>query len=193
MPASTSSVSWRTSVGSSPSLRRFTSSIAGSTTFAVAALTKLATKVTMHRPPLAGSLPRIASGTLRGTSHTARADEWLKMIGAAEVSRASAIVAGDTCEQSTSIPMRFISRTTSRPKGARPPWRGASVAESAQSVVALWVRVRYPAPSSRNMFNVPSEPSITCPPSMPSRLPMRPAAMAASTSSAVRQKARSPG
>ena len=56
----------------------------------------------------------MSSGTLRGWSHTARADEWLKMIGAAEVSSASAIVSAETCEQSTSIPRRFISRTTSR-------------------------------------------------------------------------------
>ena len=147
----------------------------------------------MQIPPFPGMRARMSSGTLRGWSHTARADEWLKMIGAAEVSSASAIVSAETCEQSTSMPMRFISRTTSRPNGERPPWRGASVAESAQPVVAEWVSVRYAAPSSRNIRNVPRESSITCPPSMPSRLAMRPPAIAASTSSAVVQNARSSG
>ncbi len=43
---------------------------------------------------------------------------------------------------STSIPSSFIASTTFRPKGASPPWRGSSVAESAQPVVSAWVSVR---------------------------------------------------
>ena len=42
---------------------------------------------------------------------------------------------------STSIPTRFISRTTSSPKGLRPPWRGSSVALSAQAIVLACVSV----------------------------------------------------
>ena len=55
------------------------------------------------------------------------------MTGEAETAIAACMVRGATCERSTSIPSRFISRTTSSPKRVRPPWRGWSVAESAQS------------------------------------------------------------
>ena len=81
------------------------------------------------------------SGTLRGTSVSARADECEKITGDADTLRASLIVAGDTCERSTSIPSRFISPTTSRPKSVRPPWRTVSIAASAQSSVTLCVSV----------------------------------------------------
>ena len=84
---------------------------------------------------------RIASGTFRGTGQTAKAPEWLAMIGAFETRRASAIVAGETCEMSTSIPSRFISLTTRSPNGERPSLLGASVAASAQGSVVLWVSV----------------------------------------------------
>ena len=63
------------------------------------------------------------------------------MIGACETRRTSAIVAGETCEMSTSIPSRFISLTTRSPKGLRPSCLGESVAASAQSRVVLWVSV----------------------------------------------------
>ena len=51
------------------------------------------------------------------------------------------MVSGETWLRSTSMPRRFISRTTSSPKGVRPWWRGVSVAESAQPVVRTWVSV----------------------------------------------------
>ena len=55
--------------------------------------------------------------------------------------QASAMVAGDTCEISTSMPSRFISLTTRSPNGVRPSCLGVSVAASAQSRVVLWVSV----------------------------------------------------
>ena len=50
----------------------------------------------------------------------AKALEWLKMTGALETRRASSIVSGETCARSTSIPSRFISRTTCRPNSVSP-------------------------------------------------------------------------
>ena len=64
------------------------------------------------------------------------------MTGAREASRASLIVSTEVWDRSTSIPSRFISATTSRPNGERPPCRGTSVPESAISFAVLWVRVR---------------------------------------------------
>jgi hypothetical protein len=78
---------------------------------------------------------------LRGWSHTAREEEWEKITGAELVSSASRMVVAATCERSTSMPSRFISRTTSRPKADRPPTVGTSVAESAHAMLSLWVRV----------------------------------------------------
>ena len=69
----------------------------------------------MTTPPLPGTRRRISSGTLRGWSVTARAPECEKITGASATSSAAAIVAGDTWLRSTSIPSRFISRTTSTP------------------------------------------------------------------------------
>src|SRR5215216_3415914 len=100
------------------------------------------TKVTMQTPPLPASAPRISSGTLRGTSHNARADEWEKITGAAVTRSAARIVAGATWLRSTSMPSRLISRTTSSPKRLSPPARGWSVAESAHGTLSLWVSVR---------------------------------------------------
>ena len=72
----------------------------------------------------------------------ARAEEWEKITGACGDARcASFMVSAETWDRSTSMPMRFISRTTSSPKGERPPCLGASVAESTQSSVAQCVRV----------------------------------------------------
>ena len=98
-------------------------------------------KTAITTPPFAGMRRRISSGTLRGWSVTARAPEWEKTTGASVASSASAIVAGETWLRSTSIPSRFISRTTSIPKGVSPSCCGASVAASAQRVVFQWVRV----------------------------------------------------
>ncbi|GAA3302968.1 hypothetical protein GCM10020295_50290 [Streptomyces cinereospinus] len=79
---------------------------------------------------------------LRGWSQTARAEECEKITGAEVVSSASRMVVAATCERSTSMPSRFISRTTARPKADRPPTPGSSVAESAQATLWLWVSVR---------------------------------------------------
>ena len=76
----------------------------------------------------------MSSGTLRGTSVSARADECEKITGAVVTRSASSIVAGDMWLRSTSMPSRFISRTTSSPNGDRPSSFGVSVAESAHGV-----------------------------------------------------------
>ena len=70
----------------------------------------------MQTPPLSRSRSSTSSGTLRGWSHTARAEEWLKITGASVTSQGvAAWCLRETCERSTSIPSRFISRTTSLP------------------------------------------------------------------------------
>ena len=46
-----------------------------------------------------------------------------KITGASATSSASLIAPGETCERSTSMPSRFISRTTSSPKRVSPPCR----------------------------------------------------------------------
>ena len=51
------------------------------------------------------------------------------------------MVSAETWARSTSMPSRFISRTTSRPKGVSPWCAGVSVAESAQSVLEECVSV----------------------------------------------------
>jgi hypothetical protein len=103
--------------------------------------TNFGTNVTMARPPLAGSDASTSSGMLRGWSQTAREDEWEKSTGARLTRSASRMVSGATCDRSTSMPSRFISRTTSSPKRVRPCAAGSSVAESAHGVLWLWVRV----------------------------------------------------
>lgn len=99
------------------------------------------TKVAIATPPLRGSCSRTSSGTLRTWSQTAREDECEKSTGASLTRSAARMVPGETWERSTSMPRRFISRTTSSPKAVRPPCRASSVAESAQSMVSLWVSV----------------------------------------------------
>ncbi len=63
------------------------------------------------------------------------------MTGASATSSTSFIVAGETCEISTSMPSRFISRTTSSPNVESPSFTGSSVAESAQSVLVKCAKV----------------------------------------------------
>ena len=58
----------------------------------------------MITPPFCLTSLRISSGTLRGDGQMAKALEWLAIKGASETRRASAIVAGETCEISTSMP-----------------------------------------------------------------------------------------
>src|SRR5207237_1409886 len=76
-----------------------------------------------------------------GGCTSARAPQWEKITGASVASSAALIVPGETCERSTSIPSRFISWTTSRPNGVRPPCFALSSAASAQSSVTLCVSV----------------------------------------------------
>ena len=128
----------------------------------------------------------MSSGTFRGTGHLAKAPEWLAMTGACETRSASAIVSGETCEMSTSMPSRFISRTTRSPKGERPPLLGVSVAASAQSSVALCVSVMYRAPSLANARSCARSFSIATPPSIPISDAIFPALTIRSTSSAER-------
>ena len=74
-------------------------------------------------------------------SQTARAEECENITGTSLTRSASRMVSADTCERSTSMPIRFISRTTSTPNGESPWCTGSSVAESAQATLSLWVRV----------------------------------------------------
>ena len=103
--------------------------------------TNTVTKFTCTTPPLRAMRRRMESGTLRTWSVSARAEECEKITGASVTSSTALIAAGDTCEMSTIIPSRFISRTTSRPNGESPPCRGMAVAASAQSVLAKCVSV----------------------------------------------------
>jgi hypothetical protein len=114
----------------------------------------------MQTPSLPVSVRSTSSGTFRGTSQTARADEWLKITGALVTRSACRIVSAETCDRSTSMPIRFISRTTSSPKSLSPPSTGTSVAESAQETLSLWVSVMYRTPSSRITRRTPSDSPI---------------------------------
>ena len=139
----------------------------------------------MHTPPLTASRRSTSSGTLRGLSQTARALECEKITGAADASRAACMVAVETCDRSTSMPSRFISATTERPKSDRPPVSATSVAESAQPTLELCVSVMYRTPSENSIRSTPSDPAIEWPPSAPSSEAILPARNAASTSDAV--------
>jgi len=63
------------------------------------------------------------------------------MTGAADTRIAWTIVESDTCARSTSIPRRFISRTTSRPNGESPPARTVSLFASAHACPLFHVSV----------------------------------------------------
>ena len=102
----------------------------------------------MMTPPFFGRRRRMASGKFRVTSVSARQDEWDEIRGASETSSAWAMTSGDVWARSTSMPRRFISRTTSRPKSVSPPCWRTSLQESAQSSVTLWVSVMYRTPRS---------------------------------------------
>ena len=83
----------------------------------------------------------MSSGTLRGTSQIARAEECEKITGACDTRSASSIVPSEVCDRSTSMPSLFISSTTCSPNGVRPPCTGGSACESAQLVCTLCVNV----------------------------------------------------
>ncbi len=140
--------------------------------------------MTITTPPLRGISLRIASGTFLGLGATANAPEWLAMIGAFETRSAAAIVSGETCEMSTSIPSRFISRTTRSPNGDSPWLLGRSTAASAQSSEVLCVSVMYRAPRRANARSIARSSSIATPPSIPIRDAIFPSLTARSTSSA---------
>ena len=98
--------------------------------------------MTISTPPLAGSCAITSSGTLREMSTSARAAACEKITGAFDTASASRIVSAEVCDRSTSMPRRFISRTTCSPNGDRPLNFGVSgIAESAQSVCVLCVSV----------------------------------------------------
>ena len=118
-------------------------------------------------------------------SQTARALEWEKITGAAEASSAACMVAADTCDRSISMPSRFISAMTERPKSDRPPVSVTSVAESAQPTLELCVSVMYRTPSENSIRSTPSDPAMEWPPSAPSSEAILPARNASSTSAAV--------
>ncbi len=96
----------------------------------------------MTTPPFAATSRSTSSGTLRGWSSSAARAECEKITGAFDAASAARIVPSLTWLRSTSIPSRLSSATTARPNGVSPPCFGASVAESAQSMVWLWVSVR---------------------------------------------------
>jgi hypothetical protein len=146
---------------------------------------KNGTNVTMHTPPFPASRLSTSSGTLRGLSQRASAEECEKITGARDASRAACIVDGETWDKSTSMPRRCISATTSRPKSVSPPGTTSSVAEDAQPTLELCVSVMYRTPSAYSERSTPSEPPIEWPPSAPSSEAILPAAKAFSTSSAV--------
>src|SRR5438270_9892757 len=74
----------------------------------------------MTTPPFLVIAFNISSVILRGALVSARADEWEAMIGALLVAIASQKVRSDTCEMSTIMPRRFISKTTFLPKSVSP-------------------------------------------------------------------------
>ena len=76
--------------------------------------------LTITTPPFAAIARICSSVRLRGMFESARHEECDAKTGAFETSSTSAIVSSETCETSTSIPSRFISSTTSRPKSVRP-------------------------------------------------------------------------
>ena len=117
---------------------------------------------------------------------TARAPEWLKTTGREVVSRASCIVSALTWERSTMTPRAFIRATTSRPKGVSPPCTRSSVAESAQPVFSLCVRVMYRTPRPAKAARWSRESAMQCPPSIPVSAAWCPRDQIAVTSAAVR-------
>ena len=95
----------------------------------------------MTTPPFFGSSWRMSSGTLRGRSASARADECEKITGACDTRIASAIVSGETWLRSTSMPSRFISLHDLLAERRQAADLGVSVAESAHGVFLVCVSV----------------------------------------------------
>ncbi len=100
------------------------------------------TNVTITTPPFACTACSTSSGTLRGWSQSARAEECEKITGASETRSASSMVAGRDVREvdQHAEPVHLAHHLLAEAREAR---RGAasSVAESAQSSVCEWVRV----------------------------------------------------
>ena len=58
-----------------------------------------------------------SSGTFRGISRSARAEEWLHITGARDILSAASAVSSDVCERSTRTPRRLSSLTRVSPNG----------------------------------------------------------------------------
>jgi hypothetical protein len=58
-----------------------------------------------------------SSGTFRGISRSARAEEWLHITGARDILSAASAVSSDVCERSTRTPRRLSSLTKVSPNG----------------------------------------------------------------------------
>src|SRR5262252_100493 len=102
-------------------------------------------------PPFLAKARIMSSVMLRPAFEIARHEEWDAKTGAVLTSRASQNVLSATCEISTIMPRRFISRTTSLPKSVRPLWCAILVSlispeESAHSLVLDQVNVMYLTP-----------------------------------------------
>jgi hypothetical protein len=83
----------------------------------------------------------MSSVMLRGALAIARAEECDAITGARLTSSASKNVLSATCEMSTIMLSRFISRTTSLPNVVSPSCAGLSPEESAQAVFSECVSV----------------------------------------------------
>src|SRR2546421_8726076 len=94
--------------------------------------------MTLTTPPVLANARIISSVRLRGTSAIARQPECVAITGFVEVFTMSQKVGSETCETSTIIPSRFISRTTRLPKSFKPRVRpNESPEEPAQLVLTL--------------------------------------------------------
>src|ERR1041384_7309674 len=76
--------------------------------------------MTLTTPPVFASAMVISSVRLRGTFVIARHAECVATTGFVEVFTMSQNVLSETCETSTIMPSRFISRTTCFPKSFKP-------------------------------------------------------------------------
>ena len=98
-------------------------------------------KFTHTAPPFAATAFNMASVMLRGMLVSARDDECVASTGFVLARIASQNVGSETCDTSTITPSRFISLTTSAPKGVRPRMSPASPARAADVVAVDQVSV----------------------------------------------------
>ena len=96
----------------------------------------------MHTtPPFFAMALMTSSGMFRTMGVTPFAEEWDASTGAALSSTASSTALSEMCDTSTIIPIRFISRTSSRPSFDSPLWVSPSVIESAKALDLKWASV----------------------------------------------------